>query len=59
MVLPPVKLGAVKVTVAVVKPAATADTEVGAADRVMGVTLLLALLADPVPIKLAAVTVKV
>jgi hypothetical protein len=59
MVLPPVKLGAVKVTVAVVRPVATADTAVGAADKVTGVTLLLAVLAIPVPMALMACTVKV
>jgi hypothetical protein len=59
IVNPPVSAGAVNATVAVVDPVAVAVPMVGAPGTVVGVILLLAALAGPVPIELVAVTVKV
>ena len=58
MALPPLEAGAVKLTVAWPLPA-VAVTTVGAPGVVAGVTLLDGLEAGPVPVELAAVTVKV
>jgi hypothetical protein len=56
--LPPLELGAVKATVALALPA-VAVPMVGAPGTVVGVTLLLAAEAAPVPTELVAVTVNV
>jgi hypothetical protein len=56
--LPPVDVGALKVTVALEFPA-EAVTEVGAPGTVDGVTAFDAVEAGPVPLALIAVTVKV